>query len=413
MNDLEKLKNHFEGFKNLEFINSKSVQSRVDAFERFCQKGVPSLKQEHWKYSPLSKDLIQFQNLKFSLNQDKSFNYIHFEKFDHYKILLKDGVLISEEVKEEGLEITKYKQDQFYEIKKNQILDFNNAFFTPGFEIRVDSNVNIKKPIVIYNYFSKDFDGNNINNKNFIYLDKNSKAEIYEKNIFEDEKDLFFTKNLDIELEQDANLVKYYLNSTNNNKTIYNFIRSKLEQNSEFEKFNFSHNVSSCRDEIIADLNGTNAFVSLNNIQHLSQKCFHEIKWEINHNEENTRSSQFVKSALHDDSVAAFQGKIFVDSKAQKTDGYQLSRALLLSDRSKFLAKPELEIYADDVKCSHGSSSGSIDQESIFYLRSRGINEQQAKRMMIEGFLAEVINKVKNEDVRNIFYNKLNEINNT
>ena len=412
MNDLEKLKNHFEGFKNLEFINSESVQSRVDAFERFCQKGVPSLKQEHWKYSPLSKDLIQFQNLKFSLNQDKSFNDTHLEKFDHYRVLLKDGVLISDDIKEEGLEITKYKQDQFYEIKKNQILDFNNAFFTPGFEIKVDSNVNIKKPIVIYNYFSKDFDGNNINNKNFIYLDKNSKAEIYEKNIFEDEKDLFFTKNLDIELEQDANLVKYYLNSTNNNKTIYNFIRSKLKQNSEFEKFNFSHNVSSCRDEIIADLNGTNAFVSLNNIQHLSQKCFHEIKWEINHNEENTRSSQFVKSALHDDSVAAFQGKIFVDSKAQKTDGYQLSRALLLSDRSKFLSKPELEIYADDVKCSHGSSSGSIDQESIFYLRSRGINEQQAKRMMIEGFLAEVINKVKNEDVRNIFYNKLNEINN-
>ena len=412
MNDLEKLKNHFEGFKNLEFINSKSVQSRVDAFERFCQKGVPSLKQEHWKYSPLSKDLIQFQNLKFSLNQDKSFNDTHFEKFDHYRVLLKDGVLISEDIKEEGLEITKYKQDQFYEIKKNQILDFNNAFFTPGFEIKVDSNASIKKPIVIYNYFSKDFDGNNINNKNFIYLDKNSKAEIYEKNIFEDEKDLFFTKNLDIELEQDANLVKYYLNSTNNNKTIYNFIRSKLKQNSEFEKFNFSHNVSSCRDEIIADLNGTNAFVSLNNIQHLSQKCFHEIKWEINHNEENTRSSQFVKSALHDDSVAAFQGKIFVDSKAQKTDGYQLSRALLLSDRSKFLSKPELEIYADDVKCSHGSSSGSIDQESIFYLRSRGINEQQAKRMMIEGFLAEVINKVKNEEVRNIFYNKLNEINN-
>ncbi|MEL0177618.1 MAG: SufD family Fe-S cluster assembly protein, partial [Pelagibacteraceae bacterium] len=143
-----------------------------------------------------------------------------------------------------------------------------------------------------------------------------------------------------------------------------------------------------------------------------SQKCFHEIKWEINHNEENTRSSQFVKSALHEDSVAAFQGKIFVDSKAQKTDGYQLSRALLLSDRSKFLSKPELEIYADDVKCSHGSSSGSIDQEAIFYLRSRGINEQQAKRMMIEGFLAEVVNKVKNKDVRNIFYNKLNEINN-
>ena len=192
MNDLEKLKNHFEGFKNLEFINSESIQSRVDAFERFCQKGVPSLKQEHWKYSPLSKDLIHFQNLKFSLNQDKSFNDAHFEKFDHYRVLLKDGALISEDIKEEGLEITKYKQDQFYEIKKNQILDFNNAFFSPGFEISVDSNTNIKKPIVIYNYFSKEFDGNNINNKNFIYLDKNSKAEnwtcvivIYSKSLAE------------------------------------------------------------------------------------------------------------------------------------------------------------------------------------------------------------------------------------
>jgi len=82
-----------------------------------------------------------------------------------------------------------------------------------------------------------------------------------------------------------------------------------------------------------------------------------------------------------------------------------------MSDNSKFLSKPELEIYADDVKCSHGSSSGSIDEDSIFYLRSRGISEQDAKKMMIEGFLAEVINKVKNEKIRNIFYDKLNHIN--
>ncbi len=413
MIDIEKLKNHFKDFKNSGLVNAQSIKNRTDAFERFCQKGAPTLKQEHWKYSPLSKDLAQFENLKFSINQNKYFDEANYEKFDHYQIVLKDGVLISENIKDEGLEITNYKKDNFYEIKKNQILDFNNAFFTSGYEIKVDKNVQVKKPIVIYNYFSKDFEGNNINNKNFIFLDKNAKTEIYEKNIFDEENQIFFTKNLDIELKEDAHLVKYYLNSTNKNKTIYNFLRSKLGKNSNFEKFNFSHNVSSCRDEIIADLNGEHAFVSLNNIQHLSQKCFHEIKWEINHNEENTKSSQFVKSALHDDSVAAFQGKIFVESKAQKTDGYQLSRALLLSDESKFLSKPELEIYADDVKCSHGSSSGSIDEDSIFYLRSRGINEKDAKKMMIEGFLAEVINKIKNEKIKNIFFHKLNEINNT
>ena len=411
MNDIEKLKNHFEDFKNSKLINSESVKSRIEAFERFCKKGIPNLKQEHWKYSPLSKDLIQFEDLKFSLNQSDDFDDLYLEKFDHYKVLVKNGIFIGGDIKNEGLEVSKYKKDNFYEIKSNQILDFNNAFFTPGFEIKVDSNFNVQKPIVIYNFFSKDFDGNNINNKNYIFLDTNSKVEIFEKNIFEDDSYLFFTKNLDIELENNSRLIKYYLNSTNKNKTIYNFIRSKLKKDSQFEKFNFSHNVSSCRDEIISDLNGENSYVSLNNIQHLSQKCFHEIKWEINHNEPNTKSSQFVKSALHDESVAAFQGKIFVDSKAQKTDGYQLSRALLLSDNSKFLSKPELEIYADDVKCSHGSSSGSIDDDSIFYLRSRGINEQDAKKMMIEGFLAEVINKIKNNEIRNIFYNKLNEIN--
>ncbi len=411
MNDLEKLKSHFKNFKESGIVDNYNLKSRTDAFERYCQKGIPNLKQENWKYSPLSKDLNNFETLKFSNSVEKSFDGTFCETFDHYKVVFRDGFLISEDIKENGFEISSYKRDEPYEIIKNQIIDFNNAFYTPGYEIKINKNYTVSKPIVIYNYFSKKFSGNNINNKNFIYLDESSNVEIYEKNIFEDGKFLFFTKNLDIIIEKNAKLTSYYLNSASKNKTIYNFIRSNLETNSVFENYNFSHNVSSCRDEIISNLNGQYSFVSLNNIQHLSQKCFHEIKWETNHNEENTKSSQFVKSALHDESVAAFQGKIFVKSKAQKTDGYQLSRALLLSDQSKFLSKPELEIYADDVKCSHGSSSGSIDPESIFYLRSRGIDEQKAKKMMIEGFLAEVINKIKNENIKSIFFDKLNELN--
>ena len=135
----------------------------------FVKREFQLLKQEYWKYSPLSKDLAQFENLKFAVNQDKYFDKAHYEKFDHYQIVLKDGILISDNINEDGIEITKYKKDNFYEIKKNQILDFNNAFFTSGYEIKVEKNYNVKKPIVIYNYFSKDFEGNNINNKNFIF----------------------------------------------------------------------------------------------------------------------------------------------------------------------------------------------------------------------------------------------------
>ena len=94
MIDIEKLKNHFKDFTNSGLANSESIKDRTDAFERFCQKGVPTLKQEYWKYSPLSKDLLQFKNLKFAVNQHEYFDKAKYEKFDHYQIVLKDGILI-------------------------------------------------------------------------------------------------------------------------------------------------------------------------------------------------------------------------------------------------------------------------------------------------------------------------------
>ena len=98
MIDIEKLKNHFKYFKNSGLVNSESIKDRTDAFERFCQKGVPTLKQEYWKYSPLSKDLFQFENLKFAVNQNEYFDKAKYEKFDHYQIVLKDGILISDNI---------------------------------------------------------------------------------------------------------------------------------------------------------------------------------------------------------------------------------------------------------------------------------------------------------------------------
>ena len=142
--------------------------------------------------------------------------------------------------------------------------------------------------------------------------------------------------------------------------------------------------------------------VVLNGIIDLNDERHHEIKTKINHYEENCKSYQLIKSVLNDNSKGVYQGKIYVDSKAQKTDGYQLSRALLLSDEVEFNAKPELEIYADDVKCSHGSTSGNIDENSIFYLMSRGLSYEQSKKLLTNGFLNEVIEKITNEDVKSL-----------
>ena len=116
---------------------------------------------------------------------------------------------------------------------------------------------------------------------------------------------------------------------------------------------------------------------------------------------------QKIKNVLNDQSKGIYQGKIFVKSIAQKTDAYQLSKALILNDKSEFDAKPELEIYADDVKCSHGSTSGSIDFDSIHYLKSRGIPEQEAIKMLINGFLNEVLEKLEDVKIKKFLLKKL------
>ena len=114
------------------------------------------------------------------------------------------------------------------------------------------------------------------------------------------------------------------------------------------------------------------------------------------------KSYQLIKSVLNENSKGIFQGKIFVNSRAQKTDGYQLSKAILLNKNAEFDAKPELEIYADDVKCSHGSTSGSLDENSVFYLMSRGLSNNEAKKLLINGFMLDAIEKITDIEIKKL-----------
>ena len=131
------------------------------------------------------------------------------------------------------------------------------------------------------------------------------------------------------------------------------------------------------------------------------------VRTDTNHLYENTKSYQLIKSVIDDSSKSVYQGKIYVDSKAQKTDGYQLSKAVLLNEQAEFNAKPELEIYADDVKCSHGSASGSLDDNSIFYLMSRGLNQTTAKELLINGFLLDVVEKITDNEIKKLLKNMI------
>ena len=176
-----------------------------------------------------------------------------------------------------------------------------------------------------------------------------------------------------------------------------NMVSISADQDSVYNGFSLNLGGKMQRHDIHAILNGSNGEVSFNGLNLLEGDQHGDTTILIEHAAPHCRSNQFYRTILDGKARGVFQGKVHVHQIAQKTDGYQLSNAILLSDKAEMDTKPELEIYADDVKCSHGATTGQLDEEPLFYLRSRGLSEGQARMLLLEAFIAEVIAKIDNE----------------
>tara|TARA_B100000945_G_C20345450_1_gene579525 strand:- start:538 stop:1245 length:708 start_codon:yes stop_codon:yes gene_type:complete len=216
----------------------------------------------------------------------------------------------------------------------------------------------------------------------------------------DDGKNNFINIFQNFNIEKNAIFKNYKFDTQENNNLKYVYNEIDLKENSLVENFIISKGSKFFKNEIICNLKEKYGSVFVNGIIDLKNNQHHEIKTNINHLNENSKSYQLIKSVLRDNSRGVFQGKIFVDSIAQKTDGYQLSKALLLNENCEFNAKPELEIYADDVKCSHGSTSGNLDENAIFYMMSRGLTYEKAKKLLINGFFLDVTDKITDPQVK-------------
>ena len=182
---------------------------------------------------------------------------------------------------------------------------------------------------------------------------------------------------------------------------------ARLGEESKFKSFTLTANGVLTRNEAFIELNGDNGVAHIAGAAVGDGAFHHDDTVFITHDAVNCESRQVFKKVLRNGAVGAFQGKILVKEGAQKTDGYQISQSLLLDEDAQFLAKPELEIYADDVACSHGSTSGAIDEEALFYLRSRGVPESDAQDLLTLAFLAEAIEEIDNEEIANDIRNRL------
>ena len=405
------LKNDFEKIVKTSGFSKKDVDIKKIYLNEFIKKGFPSRKLENWKFSDISQiikkhigDLNFYNDYSLPNKIDPS---IFVNGLEHNKIVFINGRI-------EKIEFN-YEDDEKIEIidehefknninQENSLISLNNAFTNKYYKIVIKKGYSLKKPLIIYHTTNKNLKYKNINLRLDFLLEINSCLKLIDISNDVSEKN-FINILYNFELGKDSILKNYKVDKKENSNVKYSFNNINQDVNSVSETFILSSGSNFIKNEINCNLNGKYSSAFINGIFSLNEKRHHEIRTSINHLIDNTKSYQLIKSVLENDSKSVYQGKIYVNSDAQKTDGYQLSKAILLSENSEFNAKPELEIYADDVKCSHGSASGNLNQDSIFYLMSRGLNYKQAKELLINGFLLDVVEKITDSQVRNLIKN--------
>tara|TARA_A100001015_G_scaffold31973_1_gene35548 strand:+ start:7563 stop:8804 length:1242 start_codon:yes stop_codon:yes gene_type:complete len=390
--------------KKIPVSTDEEALERKKNFELFLETGLPNKKDESWKFSDLnfiiSKNFKQI-SISDDFKFDKKIRLIN--DFDHNHITLINGVYNSCDIRfeeKEKVKIESFKSfDNFTNEKGNNLYNLNKALSSGGFSLEVQKDYKCKKPIIIYNYFTSDLDNKIINNSNQIKLRQNSELTLIEYNM--NEKSKFFKNTFEnINIEQGSLFKSITIQKNKSNGYFYKNISGIQDYNSSYQSFILSSGLKFNKIEINMNLEKENSTCYILSGLSLGKDEHQEIKTQINHLAPNCKSYQKIKNVLENDSIGVYQGKIFVKDIAQKTDAYQLSKALILDDQAEFNAKPELEIYADDVKCSHGSTSGSIDEDVIHYLMTRGIKLPIAKKLLINGFLNEIFENIQEEKLK-------------
>ena len=409
----EQLQKDFDNtIKNLT-LSKRDIEIKKFYLDNFINKGFPNRKEEDWKFSDLNQIIkknigeLSFYSDYTSTNKVDSSAFV--DGLEHNKIVFINGRI-------EKIDFDYEKKDQIEIIDQSETInkfnnnsslsDLNSAFTNKSFKIVVKKGYQLTKPLIIYHTTNSKIWSKNINLRLNFELYENSSLRLID--LFRDTSEKNFLNIFyNFDLKENSILKNYKVDKFENKNIKYSFNNIEQEKNSISETFILSSGSNFCKNEINCNLNGEYSSAFVNGIFSIKNNKHHEIRTIINQLTENTKSYQLIKSVLEDSSRAVYQGKIFVNSKAQKTDGYQLSKAILLNKDSEFNAKPELEIYADDVKCSHGSASGSLNEDSIFYLMSRGLNYQQSRELLINGFLLDVVEKITDPEVKNLIKNMI------
>jgi Fe-S cluster assembly protein SufD len=425
----EKLVSSFMAFENTLDVDSPIHDIRTEAIKTFETEGFPTKREEDWKYTSLNSvlkhDYSVFPKHENALEfKDVKKYFIH--EIDSYKIIFIDGKYSSHlsQTTHDGLDVClmsaalnkpKYRliiENYFNKIaRKDGLSSLNTAFSAEGAYIHIPKNKLVEKPIQIIHFSTGNEAAILLQPRNLIVVNENSHVQIIERHQSLTDNPVLTNSVTEIFTNKLA-IVDYYKiqNDRESASLIDNtFINQRQESIAKVHTFSFGGKL--IRNNLNFYQNGERIDSTMKGITIIGNKQHVDHNTLVHHIEPNCESHQDYKGIFNDSSTGVFNGKVVVEREAQKTNAFQANNNILISNKATINTKPQLEIFADDVKCSHGCTIGQLDDSAMFYLRSRGIPEKEARALLMFAFSNNVLDSVKIPEIKNritkIIANKL------
>ena len=416
----EKILSSFMAFEEkIADVNNDLHDIRISAIKHFENKGFPTKKEEAWKYTSLNA--ILKNDFSVFAKKENTIEFAEVKKYflnevDTYKVVFVDGKFSSflSSTTHDGLDVClmssaltkpKYKMyiDQYFNKianKEDSLTSLNTAFSQEGAYINIPKSKVVEKPIEIIYFSTGSEEALMTQPRNLIIVGENAHVQIVERHQSLNSNPVLTNSVTEIFAQKRA-IVDYYKvqNDLQTANLIDNtYIAQKQDSHASVHTFSFGGNIT--RNNLNFYHQGEHIDSTLKGITIIGDKQHVDHYTLVQHATPNCESHQNYKTILDGSATGVFNGKILVEKEAQKTNAFQQNNNILLSDKATINAKPQLEIFADDVKCSHGCTIGQLDESAMFYMQQRGIGKKEAKALLMYAFTSEVTNSVKIQELR-------------
>ncbi len=409
----DKLVSSFLAFENTVDVNSSIHDIRSEAIKRFEEQGFPSKKEEAWKYTSL-KGVLKHDFSIFP-KEENALEFRDVKKYfindlDTYKIVFIDGKYSSHlsETTHDKIDVClmsaalthdKYKAviDNYFNkvAKQDGLTSLNTAFSREGAYIHISANKMADKPVQIIHFSTGNEAAQMLQPRNLIIVDENSHVQIIERHQSLTDNPVLTNSVTEIYADKRAFVDYYKIQNDNEHASLIDntYIEQQTQSVVSVHTFAFGGNIT--RNNLNFYQKGERIDSILNGVTIIENKQHVDHYTLVHHTEPNCESHQDYKGIFDEKATGVFNGKIIVNKEAQKTNAFQSNNNILLSDKATINSKPQLEIFADDVKCSHGCTIGQLDEKALFYMQSRGIGEKEARALLMYAFANNILESVK------------------